>query len=114
MKEAGLNHPNKTPEEQPLYDAIYAQLVGIKQQNQNDYESAIATGTNAVPRHYQYDATPGSKSPARTAGPGRGAAPAPAKTQGTYSESEIRQAAVARGKDPEQAIALARKRGVLK
>jgi len=101
-------------------DTVMGELEADKQRIQNEYEGEIHAATGNYPGHFEYPTKPAApassaptaapapaavKSPVTASGGGRGGSAA-----GGVSEKALRAAAIAAGKDPEAAVALARQR----
>lgn len=105
--------------------AILDQLTDQEQVIQNSYENEVAR-LGGEPEHWEVPQEslqnfPGVKAekaegtPATTGATTTAPAkPAPAAIRPAYSEAQIRQAAIARGKDPDKAVAHARQTGMLR
>ena len=97
--------PGATAEEK---QAIYDDLNRTKQQLQNDYEGEVeAAGGQA--QHYEYGAPTRPAAAAPTPTSNKPATPAPPR----YTEAQVRAAAVAKHKDPDAAVRLARERKLI-
>jgi hypothetical protein len=90
-------------------DQVYADLTKQKQQFQNDFENEVnALGGSA--KHFEY---PSGSAPAPPTATARQQA-TPAKTPAfPYTEQQVRAAATAKHKDPDEAVRIARQRKLI-
>jgi hypothetical protein len=108
---AALGGPAASDEDkQPIFD----QLERNKQMIQDGYESEInAAGGEAEHFAYGQQRPAGRPQPAAAPTQRSAAAPAAAAGAGRYTEAQVREAAAAKGKDPDAAVRIARERKLI-